>query len=41
MCEDEREALVIAEQLKALNESRKEMTVKGVEQAIEKLSIRP
>ncbi|CDE43053.1 single-stranded-DNA-specific exonuclease RecJ [Clostridium sp. CAG:411] len=37
MCEDEREALVIAEQLKALNESRKEMTVKGVEQAIEKI----
>ena len=37
MCEDEKEALVIAEQLKALNESRKEMTVKGVEQAIEKI----
>ena len=35
MCKDIREAEVIASELKALNESRKSMTVKGVEQAME------
>ena len=34
MCQDDREANIMASDLKALNESRKEMTQKGVEQAI-------
>ena len=34
---DEREAIFIAAQLKRLNENRKEMTEKGVEEAIEKI----
>ena len=34
---NEAEALVMAEDLKALNDSRKDMTLKGVEQAIEKI----
>lgn len=34
MCQDDREAVIMAGDLKALNESRKEMTRKGVEQAI-------
>ena len=37
MSENETEAMAIAQQLKELNESRKEMTVKGLEQAIEKI----
>ena len=37
MCKDEREAEVLASELKALNESRKSMTVKGLEQAVEKV----
>lgn len=34
MCQDDREAIIMASDLKVLNESRKEMTQKGVEQAI-------
>lgn len=34
MCQDDREAEIMAGDLKALNESRKEMTKRGVEQAI-------
>ena len=37
MCDNEAEAEKKAMELKLLNESRKEMTVKGVEQAIEKI----
>lgn len=37
MCDNEAEAEKKAMELKMLNESRKEMTVKGVEQAIEKI----
>ncbi|MCM1539066.1 MAG: single-stranded-DNA-specific exonuclease RecJ [bacterium] len=32
-CDDDREALVIAQELKGLNDSRKDMTLKGTEQA--------
>ena len=32
-----REAVMMAEDLKALNDSRKEMTEKGVEQAVEQI----
>ncbi|MCM1104188.1 MAG: single-stranded-DNA-specific exonuclease RecJ [Clostridium sp.] len=32
-CDDDREALVIAQELKGLNDSRKDMTLKGAEQA--------
>ena len=35
LTEDEKEASILAEDLKALNDSRKDMTAKGVEQAIE------
>ncbi len=35
MCEDEREAVRLAENLKAMNESRKQMTADGAAQAIE------
>lgn len=35
LTEDEKEASILAQDLKALNDSRKDMTVKGVEQAIE------
>lgn len=37
MCNNEAQAEVMAENLKALNDSRKEMTVQGFEQAIEKI----
>lgn len=37
MCQNEREAEVLASELKAMNESRKSMTVKGLEQAVEKV----
>lgn len=37
MCDNEAEAEKMALELKLLNESRKEMTVKGLEQAIEKI----
>lgn len=36
-CKNEREAILIAAELKRLNESRKEMTEKGVEEAIRKI----
>lgn len=36
-CEKREEALMIAADLKSLNDSRKEMTVKGVKQAVEKI----
>lgn len=39
--ESEREAVLLATELKELNESRKEMTAKGVERAIEMLECRP
>ncbi len=35
LTEDEKEASILAQDLKALNDSRKDMTAKGVEQAIE------
>ena len=35
LAEDEKEASILAQDLKALNDSRKDMTAKGVEQAIE------
>ncbi|MDQ9752400.1 hypothetical protein RFZ03_17300, partial [Acinetobacter baumannii] len=34
LTEDEKEASVLAEDLKMLNDSRKDMTAKGVEQAV-------
>lgn len=37
MCKDPMEAEAMAADLKALNESRKEMTIKGLEQAVEKI----
>lgn len=36
-CENEREAVFLAAELKQLNENRKEMTEKGVEEALEKI----
>lgn len=39
--ESGREAVLIASELKELNESRKEMTTKGLEEAVEKLECRP
>lgn len=39
--ESEREAVLLATELKELNESRKEMTTQGVEQAVEMLECRP
>lgn len=41
MCQDENQAEIMAGELKALNESRKDMTVKGVEQAIELIENSP
>ena len=35
LCKEEAEAAVLADDLKALNDSRKEMTLQGVEQAVE------
>lgn len=35
MCQDEKQAEILAGRLKAMNESRKDMTVKGFEQAVE------
>lgn len=37
MCNNEAQAEVMAENLKALNDSRKEMTIQGFEQAVEKI----
>ena len=37
LSEDTGEAAVLAEDLKALNDSRKDMTAKGVEQAVEQV----
>lgn len=39
--ESEREAVLLATELKELNESRKKMTAQGVEQAVEMLECRP
>ena len=41
MCQDEKRAELMALDLKELNESRKDMTVKGTEQAIEKIEQSP